>query len=593
MMKLIYISLLTILSSCSNIGFGAGSQTFGWKAVYTPTAKAAFLDENKDEGIFNTSSLCDIDNEWALWGHNLTKTLMGYEGGSQAIAASGAEINGTRTDEQLCFSSPQLYYVLERFILDTYGEKAHAEARYPVQITIMPNDNPLVCQCAQCRKAGNTRTSATPAVTAFICKLAKRFPNHRFFTSAYLSTKEPPHTHLPENVGVFCSAIDLPMTIDFKERRQFKAFDDMLRAWHSVCDNVYVWDYIRNFDDYLSPYPMLRIMQQRLKYYSSCGVSGIFLNGSGETYAAFDDMQTSVLTQLLDNPDTDVEKAVRTYFGQNYPETCEELSAYYMLLEDEAVFRRKILPFYGGIRDSEHAFLDAKLFNDFWSELDRHSKDINGPERKKLNNLLVALNFTRMELIRSRRGLDKTAAAEALAVMKDAIDNPLLACYREANGDIRDYIKAWETEAQKVETVNALFESKVQSSFLTDEYDAAMLTDGRLGLSTDYHTNWYVTNAAEWTVTITPAEQTPKSGTVKLSFLIAPRWHLNLPSSITIMQGETTIGTFTSEEPEVVDPQLFAHRQVLIGVKDIKPSMPITVIMKRGSSNIACDEIWM
>lgn len=593
MMKLLCISILTVLSSCSSIGLGAGSQTFEWKAVYTPAAKSAFLDEKKEEGIFNSSSLCDIDTEWTLWGHNLTKTLMSFEGGQAAIAASGAEINGVRTDEQLCFSSPQLYYVLEQYIKDNYGEKANAEARYPVQITIMPDDNPLVCQCAQCRKAGNTKTSATPAVTAFICKLAKRFPNHRFFTSAYLSTKEPPKTHLPANVGVFCSAIDLPMAIDFKERRQFKAFDDMLHAWRDVCDNVYVWDYIRNFDDYFTPYPMLRIMQQRLKYYSSCGVNGIFLNGSGEAYAAFDDMQTSVLTQLLENPDTDVEKAVRLFFEQQYPESCEELSAFYMLLEDEAVFRKKILPFYGGIKDCERAYLDAKLFNDFWTNLDRHSKEIEGPERKQLNHLLVALNFTRMELIRSRKGYDKAAAAEALAVMKDAVGNPLLAEYREANGDIRQYIRAWEKEPPKVETSNALHGAKVHSSFVTDEYDAASLTDGRFGLSTDYHTNWYVTNAKDWTLTITPASASLKNGLLKLSFLISPRWHLDLPASITVAQGETTIGTFTNEEPAPDDKELFSHRQIMIGVKDIKPSMPITITMKRSNSNIACDEIWM
>ncbi len=57
--------------------------------------------------------------------------------------------------------------------------------------------------------------------------------------------------------------------------------------------------YERNYDDYLSPFPCLLVMQQRLELYRQLGIKGVFVNGSGDDYSAFDDMQTHVLALLL------------------------------------------------------------------------------------------------------------------------------------------------------------------------------------------------------------------------------------------------------------------------------------------------------
>ena len=55
-------------------------------------------------------------------------------------------------------------------------------------------------------------------------------------------------------------------------------------------NNIYIWDYINNFDDYLTPFPILKIAQQRLQFFKQHGASGIFFNGSGYSYSSFDEM---------------------------------------------------------------------------------------------------------------------------------------------------------------------------------------------------------------------------------------------------------------------------------------------------------------
>jgi len=81
----------------------------------------------------------------------------------------------------------------------------------------------------------------------------------------YHTTKQAPSAALPANVGVFISSIPLPVQVDFTQSKGYREFQSMVAAWKKKCPRIYVWDYERNFDDYLSPFPCLLAMQSRLQ----------------------------------------------------------------------------------------------------------------------------------------------------------------------------------------------------------------------------------------------------------------------------------------------------------------------------------------
>ena len=41
----------------------------------------------------------------------------------------------------------------------------------------------------------------------------------------------------------------------FTSRPATRKFAALVSRWHKVVGRVYVWDYMRNFDDYFTPYP--------------------------------------------------------------------------------------------------------------------------------------------------------------------------------------------------------------------------------------------------------------------------------------------------------------------------------------------------
>lgn len=557
----------------------AGTFAFEYRGIYSPSNTDA--DQMPILGVHN------VDFDWGLWGHNIGKV---FEGNVPAQAR--ALVGGRRSDSQWCFSSDELYRAYERYIIDNYGD---GTADAPTRFSVMPNDNGEVCQCPACRAAGNTPTSATPAVTRMVERLARRFPHQLFFTSAYATTQTPPTHKLPANAGVLVSAMDLPLVagdgaqaVAAQTAKAKARFGQTIKDWQRCTDRVYVWDYMRNFDDYLTPYPCLHALQDRLRYYRQLGIRGVFFNGSGYDYASFDDVQTYVLTQLLLNPEADVDAGIRAYLAATYPVTGQLLDSYYTSLETAAAGH--VLPWYGGIADAVAAGVDPTALNRFVAQLEVASKKADIPERKKINELLTALAYTRLETLRlkAERPSDATVAQlTSLLAAHTAFKD--MANYREALGDIDSYLAQWRLSYPWLEGLGRHLILGLRClDGGADGLSVELLGDGRQGFTTDYHTGWYITGAPQLCLQAQGFQRT--SVQLSLSFLHAPVWHIYLPSEVSVWQENTCCGRVTV--PAAAD----SRTRVTLPVAGLVPLKPVEIRIRqnaqaKGRVTLACDEI--
>lgn len=563
-----------------------GDFAFEYRGIYTPS------NANPDEmGIFASHH---VDYDWGLWGHNLHKIF-----GDNPIPESAyALVDEARSEEQYCFSSAELYQAVESHIIDQFG---YGNADDFARFCIMPNDNSEVCQCEACRNAGNTAESATPAVTAFIEKLAKRFPHHRFFTSGYSTTKQPPTHQLPSNVGVLMSALDVPLSADFTATPQGRKFDETYKSWKAATSCIYVWDYMRNFDDYLTPYPCLGLLQVRLRHFRDLGVRGMFYNGSGEDYATFDAMQTAALAGLLVCPDAAVPTFADEYFRRAYPRTAFRISKFYDEIEQKAYSNSKENPLepYAGIAAAERSYLTRESFEAFCTGLDADAKHTSAEERKKLNKLLTALNFTRLEMLRLQNAPDrKAASAELLAGLEGYAAFPEMANYREAHGQLADYIKEWRTSPPWSDTSgDRLFKSSVKVLTANDSdspaADPRTLTDGLRGFASDYHTGWTVSAQPQWECEI-PALAGSAVTTLRVGLLHCRQWRIYLPKAVEVWQGSACIG---KASPAAASSGAFSERTVIsVPLNGYNSDVPVRLRLTQSDnkrSTLAIDEIGM
>lgn len=543
-----------------------GDFAFEFRSIYSPSSL--------DPDMMAIMAIESPDYHWGLWGHNIHKILpKNLSPSSLALDATGK-----RNDQQICLSSEEVYRAYENYVLDGFGEKGS-------KFMVMPYDHPLACQCPKCLKAGNTSNSATGALTALVTRLAKRFPNHRFFMGAYSSTIQAPSTQLPQNVGVIISALDLLMKADPGATAQGKNLEKLISQWRQATPNIYVWDYMRNFDDYLTPYPLLHLLPERLKWMKKLGVTGVFFNGSGEDYASFDDVQTFVISSLLINPNLNIDRAVADYFQRFYPVNAPLLTEYYLGLESDAV---GTLPTYGGISQAVKAGLNPDKLRSFARQLQAAPGKADKEPSHKLSQLLTALSFTQLELMRlPGEKFDTATASKLITTLSAHKDFPNMDSYRETGGDMDQYIDQLKSLDLTPLAQNRLSGRPVEAlSQLDEDYNStACLTDGKMGLPTDYHTGWLIFSGKELKLQIPPSD----FKTITLGLLEAPEWHIALPQKIEIWQNGQLKHTATNLTPT----NSAQRKSISINPTGLDPSQPVKIVLFKpsNSQSIAIDEI--
>ncbi|MGL4851048.1 MAG: DUF4838 domain-containing protein [Phocaeicola sp.] len=552
-----------------------GNFAFQYRGLYTPS--------NGNVEMLPITASNNMDYDWGLWGHNLDKVLNRNENPELF-----AWVDGKRNSKQYCFSSSLFYNLIETYVYDNWGDETKAK------ISITPNDNSLVCQCSRCIKLGNTKQSATPSVSVLIAKLAKRFPSHTFYLTAYSTTKQVPEMKMPPNVEVIISTLDLPMRIHLGTLKETATFLEYVNSWKKSVSSIYVWDYIRNFDDYLSPYPMLHIVKERVKFYQSVGIKGVIFNGSGNDYALFDDLQTYALQSLLIDSEVDLEMICRSYLERAYPYSHSLLYNYYSLLEERVVNRSLSLPFYGGIDGAAKGYLYPEEFETFYQQLDRLSKKIDSEERTKLNKMLTAMQFTRLELMRiPGTTYNKQAELEMLELLKGHTSFRDMSCFRESNGKIADYIE----QRSNLTLVNSQEGNLLKGVKLhlvqAESENLSLLTDGYYGLPIDYHLGCYVSKYGELRVRIPHGNQANRLR-LKIGLLQSTVWNHYLPESVEVWHGNSCLTSLKIEVADKENPFLRIMPELSFELKEMNE--PIELRIKNRSIPLArtvIDEIEM
>ncbi len=547
------------------------------------------LDKEKST-MLGTNS---VESSWGIWGHNLAKVL----GNQRADVFAKVDNSVNRT--QICFANNETYKLIESYITTNYGDGSNGIQYF----MIMPNDNKIVCTCPQCTSLGNTADNATPAVSALVKRLALRFPQHIFFTSAYLSTQQAPKDKWPKNTGVLMSTIDIPKGVALSRNTQsMEKFLLTLDDWKKCTPNIYIWDYAANFDDYLTPLPVLYGLKKQLEFYKSWGVRGVFLNASGYDYSTFDDMKTYAASALMINTDLEVDSLCRRFFVKFYPVAGVAMSNYYLGLEKKMEKNKSPYNMYGSFKESL-SYLDKNEFVEFYNAIDSLRRAAQEPEKTRLNKLYTALSYTRMQVAYLQRNgqygyatsRGKTVAInpeikyiyKQLAEYKQYKD---LQNYKEDMGSIQVYLNSWTKLFDEAPFENLLMHEPISILSKSDENyrDARILNDGVLGFEGSYHQGWIISSSPDLRVQF-KASSVASAKRMTLRFLLSSRHHIYLPEKIEVYKDGRL---YSSVTPHNMNSNTI-HTETLN--VDLTGAELITIRMYKNKrydrSSLACDEI--
>ena len=540
---------------------------FEYRDIYMPS--------NQNPDMTHVMGLNNLEIDWALWGHQLSRVLgsngdanYGYHNLNQELFAQSG---GITHPEQFNFSSDRLYDLTVQYILEQYGDGT----KYPNRFTLGPNDNGIVCECRECQSLGNTKGNATPAVTRFVEKLAMRFPKHMFFIPGYSTTSAVPNHRLPDNVGVFLSAIDYPRAANNSDSPKAQAFFRQLEQWQKVTNTVYIWDYICNFDDYLTPYPILYVMQQRLREYRARGVKGIFLNGSGYYYSTLQEAYTFILADMLLNPDMDIEKAIRRYFDDAMPHIGKYIADIFVVMEELAWQRGKELPLYGGIEDAFNTYLTESVYRDLYDKyFTLEDREMTTRERVIYEKTGQIVSYSYLEACRLY-GLDeggyavkgangwevKPAVLSAVNNLKRMFTEDEIYILTGNDGASMDHMDRINEEGVYIADYDAECETWLDYKTWNNDFFITMpltvhsaegtfttkkLTDGVIGISQNYHWGWQIYPQENLVIEL-PAEALRGATEMVMGFLNYERHRMAPPADVELWADGRLIKSFHKE----------------------------------------------
>ena len=473
--KCVVLITALLLVNCTHTKQPEAYSPFEYRDIHFSTWDA-------DESI--PLSLNSVDCDWGIWGHNLSVVLP-EKPSSDVYAKTGNSVN----PDQFCFSSDALYNYIKKYIKQHYGTNKL------MRFAILPYDNDIVCLCKKCVELGNTENDASSAIYNLLERLTRQFPNHLFFTSYYRTACGLPSRTLPDNAGVLISAIDFPLcACKTSKEDEFMA---ILDQWSAFTNRIYIWDYISNFDDYFTPFPIFSIFQHRLKLYDAAGVKGIFMNGSGHEYSTFNMIKKQIMAFLLSNPNADWRSLLREFCQERFPVTGDVICDFMLKQEDMVVKQEETLSLYEGIPQAVKTYLPADEFVSFHNKLLSLLPETNDREHEMVEIISRATMFTRLEL---NRIAGDTVGCERMLDELAQLPEKGIVAYSEAGGTIDSYVEDYRymlRRAKETRGNNLLkgIELEPLTALDLDYNDISILTDGLLGLPSSYHCGQMLSSA--------------------------------------------------------------------------------------------------
>lgn len=553
----IFLLLLGFPFSCKTAGKSIEGQDMDefWKTISDKASVFNFRDIhmplNVDgETSLKHSGLNKVEQEWMMWGHNMKKVLPADNVPNSVYSSVHGEIN----KDQLCFSSKALLDYSAAYIQQRLENDGPS-----LRFAIFPEDNDLVCLCDACRKAGNTAKNATPALAKFAENLARRFREINFYIPDYKTTRQIPNYRMRDNVGVIITTVDFARQYDpsgnFSNPSTMR-FMQRIRDWRQACRNVFIWDYVNNFDDYLTPYPILSVMQQRLQLYHKFGIKEFFLNGSGYDHSALHEAYTYILEALTVDPYASIDSLSRKFFTAICPNTADIFCDLVSALEAKARESGAEFPMYGSYGDGRKSYLTTAEMGEFYYKLRRYERQIEdlGQEGDMIAKTIQGLSYGIMEASRhyniKENGFMEKGRKDRYKVdrlVEDAAETVQFKYYGENNpiryvSELRYLLANYASECSRwlgdrLWKENILFTVPIS---MDHKKTITELTDGVTGFSGSYHWGWLIIPKSSPVMEI-PATASFSKGSISMNFLHDPRHNIMEPKEIEVWKEDKLI----------------------------------------------------
>ena len=496
-----------------------------------------------------------FNSEWGLFVHTF-KDLVPVSEYFDSHPEWFSEMNGRRVrDGQLCLSNPEVFEVLCRNLEALIKENPDKKIW-----SVSQNDNESSCQCENCRRLDSIYGGKSGTMIWFVNQVAERFPDKVISTLAYQQTRHAPKNIKPaDNVNIMLCSIECPRHRPISADSSEHSFQRDLADWTSLTSNIFLWDYVVQFRNYMDPFPNLHVIQPNLQDFYKHGIPMVFEQGSNQNITENYEWRTYLIAHLLWNVNLDVDSLRSRFLDAHYGKNRSKFVAkYYDTMQKALVESGKGLNIYGYPIDAKDSYLSPdmiavyrKLFASAYAV--KPYEGCSDPEAKTYNDRLrlleMSLDFATLDLSLYEISPDlsffatdgngnRIARPEMLDMAQRFVDD----CARLG---VKQLDEAKYTPKQMQDNIAnivakstgknlALGKHVTCSTEWSNTYNVGgpkALTDGKVGLM-NYYYNWLGFQGNDMDVVI-DLEAVYNIGEVSADFLFYPLSWIFAPKSVT------------------------------------------------------------
>lgn len=302
---------------------------------------------------------------------------------------------GRIPDAQLCLTNPDVFNI----IVNELKNRISLEPRKKYW-SVSQNDTYSPCECDACRAIDSIEGSSSGSLLWFVNKIADEFPDYTISTLAYQYTRSAPKSVVPRrNVNIMLCSIECnrskPLAIDPASASFRKDVED----WCALTDNIYMWDYVVQFRNLISPFPNLRVLQPNIQYFVENGIKSVFEQGSGKLMSEFKELRTYIIAKLLWDPYLNMDSLMNDFLTGYYGKAAPYISKYINRMHDALEESGEDLQIYGYPLPSKKGYLSAENMDQYVAYFDEAETSVknNVEILKRVRSARLPLQFALLE----------------------------------------------------------------------------------------------------------------------------------------------------------------------------------------------------
>jgi hypothetical protein len=302
------------------------------------------------------------DPEWGQWVVPFT-SLVPAKNYFSSHPEYFALYNGKRVPDQLCMTNDDVFRIAVENLKKLMAQ--NPTAKY---WTVCQNDSWSHCQCPNCAHLDALHGNRPQgSLLTMVNRIAEQFPDKIIATHAYIYSLAPPANGLKpdNNVLIVFSTINCNRAVPIATDPQQGDLRNYLAGWNKLTDKLYIWDYVVQFSNYLSPFPNISTLQPNYQFYAKNGASGIFAQATGYLPGDLSELKSYLISNLMWDPNCDVPALESDFIGHFYGAAGPTITEYINLRESQIKSSSKILSIYDKASDESQGYLSPDLLKKY------------------------------------------------------------------------------------------------------------------------------------------------------------------------------------------------------------------------------------